>query len=167
MDRKSIRQDLLQIGILDGGHFLFQYLLRGAPLAHEQRQLVPFHGDVPQCLGSLTGLRAGVYEYQHLIPILPLTTCLLVTYLVLKPKTLEGVPFRDAQVLHLQWHRAVRMIEEEHTLLRINTQEGRDVGVVRECRRESHESDRFGGSLDLTYDTCHDALQHRTAIIVK
>mmetsp|Transcript_43794 Transcript_43794/g.78592 ORF Transcript_43794/g.78592 Transcript_43794/m.78592 type:complete len:219 (-) Transcript_43794:236-892(-) len=167
MNRESIRQHLLQIGILHGGHFLPQNFLGGAALPYEQRKLIPLHGQIPQRLGGLARLCAGMREDEHLIPALALPHRLLVADFVLELESSKSVAFGDSQILHLERHGTVRVIEEEHAFFGIDAQKGGDVGVVGQCGGEAHESDGLRGRFHLSDNACDNALQHGATIVVQ
>mmetsp|Transcript_36400 Transcript_36400/g.109276 ORF Transcript_36400/g.109276 Transcript_36400/m.109276 type:complete len:248 (-) Transcript_36400:447-1190(-) len=167
MNGQTVRKYLLQIRVFHRRQFLPQYLLGRSALPHEMRQFVPFQRHIPQRHGRLPRLLPAVHENEHLIAIPPLSQGAFVAHFVLNTKALERIPFGNTDVLHLEGYRAIRMIEEEETLVGFDAQECRDVGIIGQGGGQSDQTDGFGGRFDLTYYAGDDRFQYRASIVVQ
>ena len=87
---------------------------------------------------------------------------LLVNDLVHNLEPLNGLLFRDADVLLLERHGTEAVVEVEESLVVLDAQEGGNVLVVGQSGGETDETNVLLRRLDGTDRPCHDRLQHGT-----
>mmetsp|Transcript_54352 Transcript_54352/g.65401 ORF Transcript_54352/g.65401 Transcript_54352/m.65401 type:complete len:151 (-) Transcript_54352:756-1208(-) len=105
-------------------------------------------------------------EYQQRVGIAALDAALVVTNLVHQLKPFERVLLRNTNVLLLERHGAVGMIEEEATPVGYPEECG-DILVIGQCGTQPHQPDGFVAALDLTEGAGYNGLQYGSTIVVE
>jgi hypothetical protein len=92
---------------------------------------------------------------------------LLVAELVEEGVAADGLLLGDADVLLLQGHRPVRVVEIKEAAVRPHAQQRRDVFKIGQRRRDADEARHLHRGLDLAEDARDDGLEHRAALVVQ
>mmetsp|Transcript_40327 Transcript_40327/g.94748 ORF Transcript_40327/g.94748 Transcript_40327/m.94748 type:complete len:681 (-) Transcript_40327:488-2530(-) len=167
MDAEAKGQQLLEVGVLDSvGHFAAD-LLRHRVLDHEALQRVVLLGHRADRAPRLRRLLARVHEDDDLVVGALGGHDLVVGDLVHELEALERLLLRDADVLLLERHGAVRVVEVEQTRLRLDPEQRRHVLVVGQRCAEPDKPHELLRRLDLSDRAGDERLEHRAAAVVE
>src|ERR1700744_3000054 len=167
MDAKTVRQKILQIGIIDGVGFLLQYLSACGVRPHDLTDGFQLNSPVPDVLGGFCSFFARVDKNQHLVLI---SSCMFqdlgIADIVHGLELLDGFLVSHANEFLFQRTRSECAIKVEKPFLRIDSEKSGDISIVGKRCTQSHNSDWVTSLLNLADGSADDALNDGATVIM-